>query len=425
VNSNPAEQFTESGISHTLIHGQRILVKSASGRDRARLRHEAEVLGLLQLPALVELVELKEEDDQTRLLLVDNGPLTLLRPLNMTGEDILRTMQRCCTAVEQLHHAGWSHGALRPEHVLLGIRGRAKLCSLGEAQPLNHLSAPAAAAAVRADVSQLAHICGHLADVHITWTSRRDRRRWRHQSAGLRQLSHATTSTTQDLTTSGLKSALEDLKSGRRKKLRTERFGTSRTTTRAPARGLLTLGLAAGSVALLFCTGFALTASNSTPNPAAKMTSSTSPPQNAADIGALAEVDTCELWPRPAFEIGAGSCPENVTVNGQFITVGEVTYQLGNPEDRTAVGDWDCDGRPTALLLRPSTGELFEFTSWATPDVPVQSHLVTIIPNARDLSSEQRSAPQVPKSESCDRPVVALTNGSQIDPLPTPARAKP
>ncbi|MSX75270.1 MAG: hypothetical protein F2744_06355, partial [Actinobacteria bacterium] len=112
MTSKAAERVSSTKISHKLVHGQRILVKSATGRERSRLRHEAEVLGLLHLSAVVDMLELKEEDDQTLLLLLDNGPRTLLWPLDMTGEELLRALQRCCTAVEQLHEAGWSHGSL-------------------------------------------------------------------------------------------------------------------------------------------------------------------------------------------------------------------------------------------------------------------------------------------------------------------------
>jgi hypothetical protein len=39
-------------------------------------------------------------------------------------------------------------------------------------------------------------------------------------------------------------------------------------------------------------------------------------------------------------------------------------YTVGRPGDVAVVGDWDCDGLETALVLRPSTGEVFAFSSW-------------------------------------------------------------
>lgn len=45
-------------------------------------------------------------------------------------------------------------------------------------------------------------------------------------------------------------------------------------------------------------------------------------------------------------------------------------YGLGRPGDVALVGDWDCDGKPTPALYRPSTGEAFVFDTWATAARP-------------------------------------------------------
>lgn len=49
---------------------------------------------------------------------------------------------------------------------------------------------------------------------------------------------------------------------------------------------------------------------------------------------------------------------------------GTTRYQLGQPGDHLVVGDWDGDGNATPAVFRPSTGELFLFNAWATPDRP-------------------------------------------------------
>jgi hypothetical protein len=40
-------------------------------------------------------------------------------------------------------------------------------------------------------------------------------------------------------------------------------------------------------------------------------------------------------------------------------------FQLGEPGDQLAMGDWDCDGRDTPALYRASTGEVFVFDAFA------------------------------------------------------------
>ena len=440
MTSKAAGRVSSTKISHKLIHGQRILVKSATGRERSRLRHEAEVLGLLHLSALVDMLELKEEDDQTLLLLLDNGPRTLLWPLDMTGEELLRALQRCCTAVEQLHEAGWSHGSLRPEHVLLGARGRPKLCSLGDSQPLLHLSNEKAAAAIQGDVDQLAAMFAHVANFQIASMSRADRWRWRQQSRTLRQIAELNETSTTALTTSELATAVGELRSRSINPLRRRSRATNRraTPTPGPARGLVTLGAAAAGIALLFSAGFALTASSKTPSqtdsaqaaprlPDASTSATTVPATTLPDSSG----GGCGLWPMlnngsgQGVDIDGDSCPDDVEIAGQFITVDDLTYQVGLPQDRLAVGDWDCDGRATALLLRPSTGELFEFSAWAKPGETAQSQLVSTIAQAADLSGERITDSTAAEKISCDRALVALLDGSQVDPFSQPAKAKP
>jgi len=435
MTSEAAERVSSAKISHKLIHGQRILVKSATGRERSRLRHEAEVLGLLHLSALVDMLELKEEDDQTLLLLLDNGPRTLLWPLDMTGEELLRALQRCCTAVEQLHTAGWSHGSLRPEHVLLGARGRPKLCSLGDSQPLLHLSNEKAAAAIQGDVDQLAAMFAHVANFQIASMSRADRWRWRQQSRKLRQIAELNETSATALTTNELATAVGELRCRTISPLGFGKQGVSRRPTPAPgpARGLVTLGAAAAGIALLFSAGFALTASSKTPSRTDSAQAAPSLPATTVPASTAPEASGggCGLWPMlnkgsgQGVDIDGDSCPDHVEIAGQFITVGDLTYQVGLPQDRLAVGDWDCDGRATALLLRPSTGELFEFLAWAKPGETAQSQLVSTIAQATDLTGERITNSTTANKISCDRALVALLDGSQVDPFSQPAKAKP
>jgi len=41
-------------------------------------------------------------------------------------------------------------------------------------------------------------------------------------------------------------------------------------------------------------------------------------------------------------------------------------YHIGAPGDQLVVGRWRCTGDPRPVLYRPSTGDLYEFTGWAT-----------------------------------------------------------
>ena len=47
------------------------------------------------------------------------------------------------------------------------------------------------------------------------------------------------------------------------------------------------------------------------------------------------------------------------------LDAGGVWYELGEPGDVAVVGDSDCDGLRTPSIYRRSTGQVFEFDSWA------------------------------------------------------------
>jgi hypothetical protein len=47
--------------------------------------------------------------------------------------------------------------------------------------------------------------------------------------------------------------------------------------------------------------------------------------------------------------------------------------QVGEPGDQLLLGDWDCDRTDTPALYRPSTGEVYEFSSWVSGDDALSS----------------------------------------------------
>ncbi len=63
---------------------------------------------------------------------------------------------------------------------------------------------------------------------------------------------------------------------------------------------------------------------------------------------------------------------------GGVLTVDGARYSVGQAGDAAAIGDWTCSGRPTLVVLRPSSGELFAFDQWPEP-----GHDVTARPIGR------------------------------------------
>ncbi len=86
------------------------------------------------------------------------------------------------------------------------------------------------------------------------------------------------------------------------------------------------------------------------------------------------------------------------------MTAGSARWTLGEPGDVVAVGDWDCRDGPSPALLRPATGDVFVFPSWAPPDEPVTVDASQRIPGAVGIRAE-------PVAGGCDDIVVDLPGG--------------
>jgi hypothetical protein len=73
----------------------------------------------------------------------------------------------------------------------------------------------------------------------------------------------------------------------------------------------------------------------------------------------------------PAADVDGDGCPDALLVDGGTVDAGVARWSLGEPGDLVTVGDWDCDGAASAALLRPGTGDVFVFSGWAEPGVPL------------------------------------------------------
>lgn len=96
-------------------------------------------------------------------------------------------------------------------------------------------------------------------------------------------------------------------------------------------------------------------------------------------------------------------CRGEIVVEGTVVTVGELRFEVGQPGDQVAVGDWDGDGLRTAAVLRPATGAVFMFSSW-TDDADVTVPAVEVVPGGIELVVED--------GEAFDGLVVLRSDGS-------------
>ncbi|MDP1821331.1 MAG: hypothetical protein Q8K58_15740 [Acidimicrobiales bacterium] len=82
---------------------------------------------------------------------------------------------------------------------------------------------------------------------------------------------------------------------------------------------------------------------------------------------------------------GPPDCPLDIRVEKHVATVDGRRHVLGARGDLVAVGDWDCDGEPTAATLRPATGEVLVFARFE-PDADVRVTLAQRMPEAVDFA---------------------------------------
>jgi eukaryotic-like serine/threonine-protein kinase len=79
--------------------------------------------------------------------------------------------------------------------------------------------------------------------------------------------------------------------------------------------------------------------------------------------------DTAEVVPADTEGRGCtldlGWDPEDRVLTVPRVADDPLRFELGEPGDRLLVGDWNCDGRQSPGLYRPSTGEVFTFDGFA------------------------------------------------------------
>ena len=74
------------------------------------------------------------------------------------------------------------------------------------------------------------------------------------------------------------------------------------------------------------------------------------------------------LLPPAPIGLEAAASGESVSLQpGAIIDHGGSRYGVGRPGDFVETGDWNCDGRPTPAIIRPSTGHIVLFDVWPAP----------------------------------------------------------
>ncbi|MGB6056926.1 MAG: hypothetical protein WBF71_01580 [Microthrixaceae bacterium] len=436
----------EMDVRPTTLGGRRVIEKEGTARARGRLRREAAALEQLSSRGIIELIEIRESESSTTLVTAYVGARTLADAARLQPGEILRALRETCVIVMGIHERGWAHGNITAEHVILGPRARVRLCSLGDAVPLESdpirfairppstdESGPSGTSDGEVDLLGLIALITGISELPISGDSLRERREWRRMRSHLAQAADPRPRPAGDSgaddpgisTVEKIKRLAQCLefdaktprgiswlwgirtRSARKKTDRrmrpTPKVLNRRSSSLQPlrVRGLVfAAGVVAAGVVLL--TGLVPKESGS--DAAAQASNSHRPSERKPTAG-----KTTAGRPGRAAEDGAplphGS-PGNLVVSDGRI------YRVGVEGDRVVVGDWNCDGDESALLLRPSSGEVYVFREWASEGQPSAAELISVIEGATELFGH---------SGDCGAATVRTGSGSDLPLIPPEA----
>lgn len=385
----PASHRRELRWSH--LEGTEVAVKVAAGTERARLRREAEVLRRLEETRVPRVLEVVEAADHTELVMERHGALTLADATLIDLAERRTALVGLCTALGELHDAGWAHGRVEPRHVLVSPRGRVRLCSLGEAVEL----AAGGPEALAGDLADLSATVVEVLDAEATFQSSYGRWRWNRAARRARRRIATTRgmlspAAMADLCAEALPSAGGSRPvRPRRRRLRGERPRGEGRRRRAPMTVLGALVLLASAVAVLgaLLGGVIGRSGDGRGTDRDRPSVVSGPGARTNDT----TTDTARTSTPPSGAASAQSAPGDGT-----LVVDGVRFKVAEPGDVVVVGDWNCDGLATPAVFRPSTGSVFAYDTWASDGAPTSAHTLGRAPGAAGIRpAEACGAPRV------------------------------
>ncbi len=367
------------------------MAKVAGTADEAtRLEREARNLEEGRHPGVVELVGVDGHGIGAILLTAHVDGPTLASVGRLPLEEAAGVLAALATTLADLHDLGLVHGAVRPEHVLIGPGGRPVLCSFGyggpagEIDPADDVSALSTLARTLAPNPPPGHVLATVAE--LTGGDDTSVRPSARQVAELLQQEVPAARLPRGLP-SPAPSAPRPAPAPGDPLAAWRREGGGFGARRRPARSLALPG-AVGVVVVvaLAGAGFLFTRPPA-PTSSTVLTEFAEPPppdevqpgppttraglsssSTATTLGrALARRDCPPATGVLQADVDDDGCPDVLRYADGVLHAGDVRWSLGQAGDQVATGDWACQGRRTIALFRPSTGDIFRFDGWAGP----------------------------------------------------------
>lgn len=382
-------------VHRVRVGDDQLVAKTATGGARALLRAEAEVLGHLSELPVIDLVALRDGDDRTDLVTRDAGNATLARPTGLPPSAVLDALAAAADAVDRMHRAGWTHGALCAEHVVIGEDGRVTLCSLASARPADSDGVDRSD-----DLVQLMSIIDH-APCHADPSWSAPQRRWWERRT--RQVAHrvhreraaadAGTTAVAPLPAARIAQLLEAASHD------TATAGGARVGGAAVGLLVGALALAAGALAWGALAWDAAASGARVDGPGPHAVPSTRP-THAEHPAAAPQCGAAAAW--PSIDVDGDGCEDAVQIDGNLLRSGSDVVRAGRAGDQVAIAALDCADEAVLLVLRPSTGEVVGFDRWPAAGRPAHGRSLGSVEPASALATEDRG---------CHTAVVTLPDG--------------
>lgn len=436
----------------TDVTGRRVMAKvGANAEEAARLAREAQLLEAARHPGVVELVGVDGSGVGSMLLTahVEGPTLAAVGPLPL--EEAAGLLAALASTLADLHELGLVHGAVSPEHVIVGPGGRPVLCGLAYGGRAGEPTGPPPAMGrAFADPARAgAEVLTPAFDVFAVGALARALVPNPPPGHPLARVAEEATVEEPDARPPARALAMalqEEVPAARLPRglatppppgparpapadplaaLRRAGAGPRRPSRRP--RASVALGATAAVIVVGAAIAFASSARPSSPEPVLELSAvppaevqpgptttraGLASPSTAAPLPTTTTVAAADRRPCPVStavlqaDVDGDGCPDPLRYAGGVLEAGEVRWALGQAGDLVAAGDWGCQGTRTLALFRPSTGEVFRFDGWATP-----GHDVTATPVGRVPGGVAIRAADVDR-DGCHEAVVERAAGA-------------
>lgn len=347
--------------------------------DPARIAREAELLTAARHPGVVELVGIEGDPLDPVLVTQRVEGRDLANAGTLSRAEAAGITAALASTLADVHQQGIVHGAVTPEHVIIGPGGRPVLCGFGHGGRAGALDPAVDVRGLGALLKVLLAEAGRPSSDPLLRVAEDATAPDAAQRPTAARFAAAINEIVPDACLPGASvaanaGALEALRRAHAApSWRGYKKRRKRQAALVAAAGILLVSAGALAFNDLSGAGGGAAAPIREPllpsaEPTTPTTSTTSTTLAPVVVSTSLAAPSC---PRVdgtlAADTDGDGCPEALTFSGGVLEAGAARWSVGAEGDQVASGDWACRGRAGLALLHPPTGDVFLFDGWAGP----------------------------------------------------------